>query len=53
MSALIVARGLVLAGIAVLGAGAAMLVLPGPGPVVLGMGAVVVAAGLLTRSVLR
>lgn len=53
MSRLVVARGLVLAGVAVLGVGAALLVLPGPGPLVLGMGVVIVAAGLITRAALR
>jgi hypothetical protein len=50
---LIVARGLVLAGVVVLGAGVAMLVLPGPGVMVATTGAALVLAGLLTRAAIR
>ncbi len=53
MRPLVVARRRVLAGVVLLGAGSALLVLPGPGLPVLALGALLVAAGLLTRTAIR
>ncbi len=53
MRPLIVARGLLLAGVVVSGAGVALLVLPGPGWLLVAVGAVLVAAGLASRLALR